>query len=128
MQNSIFLAQLLGPFFLVIGVGMAANPDHYRRMAEEFLASSALIYVAGLLAFVPGLAIVLTHNVWVFGWPLIITLLGWLGLVGGTFRLLFPAQVRTIGSAILSRAGWLRSGGFAVLALGAILSFFGYLS
>ena len=62
MQTSAFLAQLIGPLLLVMGVAMVANADSYRSMAREFLASRALIYIAGLLAFVPGLAIVLVHT------------------------------------------------------------------
>jgi uncharacterized protein YjeT (DUF2065 family) len=128
MESSIFLAQLIGPIFVVAGVGMLAQPQGYRAVAEDFLASPALIYIAGLLKFVPGLAIVLTHNVWTFDWRLIITLLGWLATVGGIFRLLMPAQVRRIGTAMLARRGWLRGSGVAVVALGAVLSFFGYLT
>jgi uncharacterized protein YjeT (DUF2065 family) len=128
MESSIFLARLIGPILVVIGVGMLAQPQGYRAVAEEFLASPALIYIAGLLAFVPGLAIVLTHNVWTSDWRLIITLLGWLATFGGIFRLLMPAQVRRIGTAMLARPGWLRGGAVAVVALGAVLSFFGYLA
>jgi uncharacterized protein YjeT (DUF2065 family) len=127
MDASIFIARLLGPMFLVMGAGMAIGPQHYRDMAREFLASRALIYIAGILAFLPGLAIVLTHNVWVFDWRLIITIFGWLGLVGGTFRLLFPAQVKAIGSALLDHTAWLRGAGVAVIVLGAVLSYFGFL-
>ena len=127
MQTSEFLAQLIGPLLLVMGVGMAANADSYRTMAQEFLASRALIYIAGLLAFVPGLAIVLVHNVWAFDWRLIITLLGWLAVIGGIFRLVAPAQVQVVGAAMLSRQGWLMGGGIAVAALGAVLTVMGYL-
>jgi hypothetical protein len=127
MQTSIFLARLIGPLLLVMGVGMLANREGYRGMAEEFLASRALIYVAGLLAFVPGLAIVLVHNVWAFDWRVIITLLGWLSLIGGIFRLLAPQQVTAVGSAMLARPKYLTGGGIVVLALGAVLSLFGYL-
>jgi hypothetical protein len=127
MQTSVFLAQLIGPLLLVMGVGMAANADSYRTMAQEFLASRALIYIAGLLAFVPGLAIVLVHNVWVFDWRVIITLLGWLAVIGGIFRLVAPAQVQAMGSAMLARRGWLTGGGIAVAALGAVLTVLGYL-
>lgn len=127
MQKSVFLAQLIGPLLLVMGVGMVANAESYRAMAHEFLASRALIYIAGLLAFVPGLAIVLVHNVWAFDWRVIITLLGWLSLLGGIFRLLLPRQVTAVGSAMLARPGYLTGGGIAVLALGAILTVFGYL-
>jgi hypothetical protein len=127
MQTSAFLAQLIGPLLLVMGVGMAANADSYRDMAREFLASRALIYIAGLLAFVPGLAIVLVHNVWAFDWRVIITLLGWLAVIGGIFRLVAPAQVQAMGSAMLARQGWLMGGGIAVGALGAVLTLVGYL-
>ena len=126
MPTSLFLAQLIGPLLLVMGAGMLANADSYRAMAHEFLASRALIYIAGLMAFVPGLAIVLLHNVWAFDWRLIITLLGWLSLIGGIFRLLLPRQVTAVGTAMLARRHYLKGGGIAVLALGAVLSFFGY--
>ena len=126
MESSIFLAQLIGPILVVLGAGMLVQPQAYRAVAEEFLASPALIYIAGLLAFVPGLAIVLTHNVWAFDWRLIITLLGWLATIGGVFRLLMPAQVRRIGTAVLARRGWLRGSGMVMLALGAVLAFLGY--
>ena len=128
MDTSIFLAQLLGPFFLVLGIGMAATPQAWRAMAEEFLDSRALIFLAGLFAFLPGLAIVLTHNVWVFDWRVIVTIFGWLGLLGGTFRLLFPAQVKAIGLAMLEHTEWLRGGGIAVTVLGAVLAYFGFLA
>jgi hypothetical protein len=47
MQTSTFLAQLIGPVLLVMGVGMVANRQGFRTMAEEFLASRALIFLAG---------------------------------------------------------------------------------
>jgi uncharacterized protein YjeT (DUF2065 family) len=128
MQTSIFLAQLIGPIFVVLGVGMLAQPTGYRAMAEEFLASPALIYLSGLLVLVPGLAIVLTHNVWSFDWRLIVTLLGWLATISGIFRLLMPGQVRRFGTAALARRGWLRGSGVVMVALGAVLSSFGYLA
>ena len=127
MQTSVFLAQLIGPLLLVTGVGMVANAEGYRTMAHEFLASRALIYIAGLLAFVPGLAIVLVHNVWAFDWRVIITLLGWLSLLGGIFRLVLPRKVTAVGSAILARPRYLTGGGIAVVTLGTILTVFGYL-
>jgi uncharacterized protein YjeT (DUF2065 family) len=109
-----------------MGVGMALRPEQFRVMAAEFLASNALIFIAGLAAFVPGLAIVLTHNVWAADWRLIVTVIGWLGLAGGVFRLLFPQQVRSIGTAMLRHAAWLRGAGLAVVALGAVLVYFGF--
>jgi hypothetical protein len=106
---------------------MLINQAGYRAMAEEFLRSRALIYIAGLLALVPGLAIVLSHNVWAADWRIIITLLGWLATIGGVFRILFPQQVTRIGSAMLARTQYMPVGGAVVIVLGAILCFYGYL-
>jgi uncharacterized membrane protein len=126
MQTSRFLAQLIGPVLLVIGIGMLANRAGYRAMAQEFLKSRALIYIAGLLALVPGLALVLTHNVWAADWRLIVTLLGWLAVIGGLFRIVFPQEVTRIGARMIARDDTLVVGGVVMLALGVVLSFYGY--
>jgi hypothetical protein len=128
MDASVFLARMLGPFLLVVGAGLAIGPANFRATAEEFLASRALVFVAGLFAFLPGLAIVLTHNLWTADWRVIITIVGWLGVVGGAFRLLFPAQVQAIGTAMLRGSGWLAGGGIAASALGLVLSYFGFVA
>ncbi|MBX3493058.1 MAG: hypothetical protein KF899_08865 [Parvibaculum sp.] len=126
MRTSVFLAQLLGPTLLVMGIGMLVNREAYRLMGQEFIASRALIYIAGLLAFVPGLAIVLTHNVWVAGWPVIVTVFGWIALLGGIFRLLFPQEVTRLGTRMLANPASVTVGGAGTIVLGSILSFFGY--
>jgi uncharacterized membrane protein len=128
MQASRFLAQLIGPTFLVIGLGMLANRQGYRAMAHEFLQSRALIYLAGLLALVPGIAIVLAHNVWVLDWRLIITIFGWLAVTGGVARVLFPQKVMAIGERMVTSHRYMLGGGIVVLVLGAILAFYGYLA
>jgi len=126
MPTSTYLAKLIGPVLLIMGAGMLADPRGYRIMAQEFLASRALIFIAGLLAFLPGLAIVLAHNVWVADWRLIITLFGWLALIGGTIRLVLPREVGALGNRLLAHPQSLLLGGVVVAALGAILSYVGY--
>lgn len=111
---------------MVIGLGLLINREGYRTMATEFLGSRALIYIAGLLALIPGLALVLTHNVWTADWRIIITLFGWLAVIGGVFRLLLPQQVTEIGQLMLASRHYMLIGGIVTLMLGAILSYFGY--
>jgi hypothetical protein len=45
MQTSVFLAKLIGPIFLAVGAGLIVNAAVYKKLAEEFLASHALIPV-----------------------------------------------------------------------------------
>jgi uncharacterized membrane protein len=126
MPTSIFLAKLIGQILMVIGIGMLVNAKVYRTLVDEFLRSHALIYLSGLLSITAGLAIVLSHNVWTADWRIIITILGWLAAIGGALRIALPQQVEMIGRAIYARPMALTIGGAVVLALGALLSFFGY--
>ena len=70
--------QALGPVLFVTGIGLLANRGGYQTMAKEFLNSCALIYLAGLLDADPGLALVLSHNLWAADWRVLITMFGWL--------------------------------------------------
>ena len=108
------------------GGGMLYDRAGFRTLADEFLRSRALIYLAGLLALVPGLAVVLAHNVWVADWRILITLLGWLSVIGGTLRIVFPQQMTAIGSAVTAYKSSMLIAGLVMIALGAILCFAGY--
>jgi hypothetical protein len=126
MQRSIYLAKLIGPVSVTMGVGMLLNAPIFRILAEQFLSSYALIFLAGLLTLTAGIALVLAHNVWVGDWRLIITILGWLSVIGGMFRIVAPNLVVRIGGAVISHGEVFMVAGFAVLALGGVLSYFGY--
>ena len=96
MDTSLFLAKLLGPIFIIIGVGLLLNRERYRAVVHEVMASHTLLYVLGVMALAGGLAIVLTHNIWVRDWPVAITIVGWLMIVRGSFRIVFPEQVEDL--------------------------------
>ena len=128
MQRSIFLAKLIGPFLAVCGIALAFNADTFRVIGVEIVKSPAMIYIAGLLALVAGLAIVNTHNEWTADWRVAITLLGWLSVFAGIIRVVFPRAVEALGTSIVATVsnGWIVGEGVVILALGAWLSFKGY--
>ncbi len=125
MDTSRFLARLVGPMFVVLGIGLLARPDTLHAMATEFLANRGLIFMSGLLTLLGGLAIVITHNVW-SGWPIIVTILGWLGVIGGVARMLFPDTVVAMGTSMMDSGSAVVVGGVVDLALGLWLSYVGY--
>lgn len=128
METSLFLARLMGPAAIVMGAAMLINPVNMREMANDFLEHRGLIFLAGILTLVAGLAIVLTHNVWVAGWPVIITIVGWLSVVGGIFRIVFPDSVKSIGEAMLQLSGGLTAAGVALALIGGTLCYVGYMA
>ncbi len=126
MGNSVFLAKLIGPLMLAVGIGIFVNGAIYRMLADEFLRSRALIYLSGLLTMTAGLALILTHNVWRADWSVIITILGWLAAIGGAVRIIAPQGTERVGRQMLKHKHGLTIAGAVWLALGAILGFFGY--
>jgi hypothetical protein len=126
MPTSIFLAKLIGPVALVAAISLFMNTAAYRAMAQEFMRSPALFYLSGLLTMTTGMAIVLTHNVWVADWPVLITIFGWLAVIAGAARIALPDQSRKLGETMVGKPMAMQIGGAIWLAIGALLCFFGY--
>jgi hypothetical protein len=126
MTTSVFLARLIGPVMLVIGLAVFANQRAFRDMAEEFLASRALLFLSGLLIMPMGLAIVLTHNVWTADWRVLITLFGWLNTIGGAVRLAAPDTIMRTGRAMLRQRYFVTVAAAIWIALGLLFCLFGF--
>ena len=126
MEMSFFIARLAGPALIVAGLASVINPKLLEEMGREFLASRALLFLAGILALVTGLIIVNVHNVWVADWPVIITVFGWVAIASGVVCTAFPRITISMGEAMLSKRALLITLAVAQLALGVWLSWAGY--
>ena len=127
MQTSLFLARLIGPVMLVVGLAVFANLRRFRDIAEEFLASRALMFLSGLAIMPVGVAIVLKHNIWTADWRVLITIVGWLNVVSGVLRLFGPLFVVRAGHAILKQPYFTSVAAAIWVVLGLLFCFFGYL-
>jgi hypothetical protein len=126
MSNSVFIARLIGPVMLVIGLAVFANRRAFRELAEEFLASRALMFLSGLIIMPAGLAIVLTHNIWAVDGRVMITLFGWANVIGGAIRLAAPAYVMQTGRAMLKRPYFIPIAAAIWVVAGALFCLFGF--
>jgi len=126
MDAATFVAALIGPLYVVVGIGILLDPDHYRRITEDFFRSPALIYLGGAMALAAGLAILYFHHSWSDGWRVIITVLGWLAVLKGAHLLILPGHVSQLWSPLISRPTWLRPASIAIIAFGLFLSFAAY--
>ena len=128
MQASIFIARLLGPLLLAVGAGILINPNMFRTMGTEVVRSVTLVYLFGLMDLAAGLAIVLTHNVWLLSWRVLITLLGWLMIVRGAARVLLTEKVMVFGAKAFRNKQMVPVSGAVVGILGLVLCYFGYVA
>ena len=126
MENSVMLARFMGPYIIVIGIGMLFNLNAYRKIMEDFFKNAALVYVTGLLTFVAGLAIVLFHNIWILEWRLIITLFGWSILIKGSWLIIFPGTAAKLTDKFVKNVKLVLIPWTIMLALGLVLIIKGY--
>jgi len=126
MSTSVFLARLIGPVMLLIGLAVFTNQQAFRELAEEFLASRALLFLSGLLIMPVGLAIVLTHNIWTADGRVMITLFGWVNAIGGAVRLFVPAYVMQTGRAMLKRPYFIPTAAATWVVAGLLFGIFGF--
>ena len=118
MTNSIRIAGLLGPTLVAIAVSewinlpiMLSNP-----------APVVLVYLNGTLLFVAGLSIVRAHNRWNGGWPVLVTVMGWLAILGGLARMFAPAFAQQHEQSTTAIRALL----IVLLAIGIFLTFQAY--
>lgn len=128
MEISIFLAKALGVYFTIISVGLILNLNKLRPILVDLLRDARLVLLSGIMALIFGILIVVSHNVWVMGWPVIITILGWLSVFKGVVRIFYPEFT------IKNTSMWVEKGAvfnvilFVLLVAGIILLYFGYMS
>lgn len=126
METSVLIAKLMGPTMVVMAVAILKDRDDITQIAREFINSRALVFLAGVLTFLAGLAVTIHHNIWVADWPVLITIIGWAMIIGGIIRIAMPNIVVSWGEKMLEARNGILLAGIVWLAIGAFLSFVGY--
>jgi hypothetical protein len=126
MQTSVYLAKLIGPFFLIVGLAILINVDAFRAVVKEFLNSPGQIFFSGMLTLPVGIAILLAHNVWAPNWRVLITLIGWLAALTSIVRIVAPQRVAGVAKTVASHPFFPIGPAAIWVAIGAVLCFYGY--
>ena len=90
METSKILARIIGPVMIIPAIGIFLNFNTYQGMIGEFSKSPSLCYLGGFMALLMGLVILQFHNKWEAGWPVVITILGWITIIKGVALIIFP--------------------------------------
>jgi len=127
METSIYISQIFGVFFLIVGVGIIFNLVHYTTVTGALTKDPVQMYMWGIINVLVGFLIIHAHNVWVQDWTVMITLIGWISLIKGTCFLIFPDTTKKINRSILKMNGIMMLGGFITLLLGVFFSYYGFM-
>jgi hypothetical protein len=126
MPNSTTIAGLIGPTLVAMSAALLINLNSFPTLVESVSRDPLLIFVSGGLLFVAGLAIVRVHSRWEAGWTVLVTVLGWLALLGGLVRMLFPIQLAEIAPKVSQETGLIAAEAVVLLVVGAFLTYKSY--
>ncbi len=126
MQPVVFIARLVGPLFVVLGIGCLLNQQVYADMIGQAVLVPVLIYLSGLMAFLAGVAMLNGYHAWSADWRVIITILGWLLVIAGIIRIVLPAAAAVAAMTLYSGGHAIAIVGVIVLVIGGFVSFKGY--
>jgi hypothetical protein len=123
MDISIFLARLLGLYLLIVIPAVYFNRHLMTKMMKELDDNVAAVYLSGFLNLILGLLVVLSHNVWSGDWRVLITVIGWIGIIKGLIRLYFPEKLPAL---VRAGSSWLTTSCLLFFLIGVFLVYKGF--
>ncbi len=127
MGTSIFLAKLMGLYFIIVGLFILIKHKSLRQMTYTLLKDKSSMFVMSFFVIIMGLLLVLSHNIWTGGWRVIITVFSWIVLLKGLTMLFMRQSVAyKIVKSFTKCQNWYIIYGTIVLILGLYISSRGF--
>ncbi|MBT3581986.1 hypothetical protein HOC37_07510 [bacterium] len=123
-MSALITAKLVSIIFIVLGLSFFFQPQIWRKYTEYVLENPYKFQFTYLFILIFGTTIVLLHNIWVWDWPVIITIYGWFVAIKGAISLLYP-QIGQKFQGLVNKKLFnvARIGGLIYALLGAMLAY-----
>lgn len=115
METSLFLAKAIGLYFVLFSLFILIRHKALADIMREITAQPGFMLISGIITLVLGILLVISHNVWVSDWRIIITIIAWLIFVSGIIRLFFFDAAKPIAEWWIKHRSFLI--GFAIIYL-----------
>ena len=127
MELSLYLAKVIGVFYLLWGLALLLNHKTYTKMENKLLKNKPVSLMFGLILMPAGLYLAIGHYIWEFSWVGLITLFGWIVFIKGALIVVFPDILEGLKKRKFSDS-WLYVGGVIGLVIGLYLTYVGFFS
>ncbi len=126
MDISLFLAKVFGVYLIVTGITVPLRRKELVPAVEQLFDNRPLVYIMSVFALVVGILLVVSHNVWVASWPVVLTILAWLVFLESIAYLLLPFEVLARWARWFNTPAWYVAGGAGAVILGVFLAVKGF--
>ncbi len=125
MEISILIAKMMALVYVVMGLGFAIHTKYFKKSIDGMMDSGGVMIFGGVFALITGFLLVNFHNIWVTDWPIIITIIGWMGLLKGVLIFLTPDTLLKFSKFTFNMFS-IRTLGICALIFGLMMGYFGY--
>jgi uncharacterized protein YjeT (DUF2065 family) len=125
MELTILIAKVYAILLASVGLGLIFSPAYDRKALDQMLKEGSAVYLGGSAALVVGVLILTYHWVWT-GWPVLVTLLGVIGLLKGLGLLVFPGVTVRATKAVTKHPAFIPLWGAFAFVLGIIFAYVGW--
>lgn len=119
MELSLYLGQLMSVVLVVVGLALLLRSKHYAKAYKAWMKDDALMLLTSMITIVAGVALVLSHNVWIASWEVIITIVGWAMVLKGVLLALLPEEFEKLTTFFL-KMKWMLPFGGVVWVIGGL--------
>lgn len=122
---TMFLATVMGWYMVTFGCLLLFRDQHVKSVITDVIAQRGVFFLLGIITFLLGLLMVASHNVWVMGWEVSVTVVSWLVLIIGLMRLFLPIEA-TMSMSFLHHPMRMKAVGIVLIIFGGYLLFHVY--
>jgi len=122
MELSRLVARVIAVVYVSAGIAVLLRKVNFNDIADDFAKSPALTFFAGSFGMIIGTVLVHYHNIWVRNWTVLITIIGWLCLMGGLTVVVFPRSLSYVGKYYKRCPAW----GIFMICFGLVLAYLGF--
>lgn len=125
-MNTIFLATVMGWFLVIVSLFILIKFEQVQLILTNVLSQRGLFFVVAIFTLILGLLMVVSHNLWVMGWPVVVTILSWLVLISGLIRLFCFDYMYKMANLFLAHPHNMRIASIIFLVVGLFLLYHVY--
>lgn len=122
------IARVLGPLLIIGGVLLITQTARLLSVMTDFMASDALLMLAGFIDVILGLTLIVLHQRWASFTGFIISAISWIILAEGLVMLFAPELIQSFAGLLLAYAKALPILGCVLALLGVWLTYAGYIA
>ncbi len=126
MDRSKFLSKVLGIYLIIVSIAMLVSMDQFISNVTSLINDLPLMFVTGFFTLIVGVLMIVSHNIWVWNWKVIITIIGWLTFLKGGSIILVPQFIDNATNLFVQNIQVAYLVAIIDLILGIILSYIGF--